>query len=134
PGLQKYLSEKLSLDVRKLGSLSNVSGETIFNVPAFSNNAMSFAMAYGLAVQGLNLARIHTNLLPQEIRTEREIRAKKPWAVATAAALLLGISASLAGYAMQFHAVAATVVTEEIKQDKALMDQIGRYNSDFTAK
>src|SRR5205823_9560759 len=72
PGLQKYLSEKLSLDVRKLGNLSNLSGESVFNVPAFSNNVMSFAMAYGLAVQGLNLSRIHTNLLPQEIRTERQ--------------------------------------------------------------
>src|SRR5438874_12642087 len=107
PGLQQYLSETLAIDMRKLGNLRHGSGDTIFNVPAFSNNVMSFAMAYGLAVQGLNLARIHTNLLPQEIRTEREIRAKKPWAVATAAALMLGISASLAGYAPQYHAVAA---------------------------
>src|SRR5262249_27662138 len=47
--------------------------------------------AYGLALQGLKQARLLTNLLPPEIRTERLIKAKKPFAVAAAAALLLAV-------------------------------------------
>src|SRR5207244_7584416 len=105
PGLQKYLSEKLSLDVRRLQKLETLSGDAVLSVPAFSTNVVSFAMAYGLALQGMKLTRLQTNLLPHGIRTERQIRAKKPWAVATAAALMLGISATPAGYALQYHAV-----------------------------
>ncbi len=52
-------------------------------------------MAYGLALQGLKRTKLQTNLLPGEIRAERVVRAKKPWAVAAAALLLLG----LAGFA-----------------------------------
>ncbi len=133
PGLQKYLSEKLSIDVRKPANLTNVTGEAIFNVPAFSSNVMSYAMAYGLAVQGLKLARLQTNLLPQEIRVAREIRAKKPWAVATAAALLVGVSASLAGYALQYNAVHGEVVIKELDADKLLLDEIGKWQSKFGA-
>ena len=39
---------------------------------------LTFPVAYGLALQGLGVARLATNLLPPEIRIERLIRAKKP--------------------------------------------------------
>ena len=40
-----------------------------------------------LCLQALGKANLETNLLPKEILTERIIRAKKPWALAIAAAL-----------------------------------------------
>ena len=49
---------------------------------------LTFPVAYGLALQGLGVARLQTNLLPPEITFDRKIRAKKPYAVAAAAALL----------------------------------------------
>ena len=58
-------------------------------------------MAYGLALQGLKRARLQTNLLPHEIRIERLVRAKKPWAVAAAAALLIGGGAFLLSYHLE---------------------------------
>lgn len=95
PGLQKFLQEKLQLDVRKLSQMKRLEGDDVTGQPQFKENILSFAVAYGLALQGLNKTRLQTNLLPEEIRVERLVRAKKPWAVATAAALLLAI----AGYA-----------------------------------
>ena len=47
------------------------------NDPLFKENILTFPVAYGLALQGLGEARLHTNLLPGEIRTDRLIRAKK---------------------------------------------------------
>src|SRR5947209_2872358 len=97
PGLQKYMAEKLSLDVRKPAVFERMAGEQVLNDPVFTENLLTFPIAYGLALQGLNelgdrkdYGRISTNLLPAEIRMERVIRSKKPWAAAAAAALLLG--------------------------------------------
>lgn len=92
PGLQKYLQEKLQLEVRKLTSLRRVTGDEVTQAPTFNDNILSFSVAYGLALQGLKVARVQTNLLPSELIRERMIRAKKPAAVAAAACLLLGIA------------------------------------------
>src|SRR5712692_8964559 len=88
PGLQKFLGEKLQLQVRKLQKLERLDGEGVITSSAYSENVLSFGVAYGLALQGLNVARLHTNLLPQDIQVDRLIRAKKPWAVVAAASLL----------------------------------------------
>ena len=105
PGLQKYLSEKLALEVRKPSKIERITGEQVLNDPNFTDNVLTFPVAYGLALQATGLARIQTNLLPGEIRTDRLIRAKKPWAAAAAAALLLGTGAVAFGYGAQYQAV-----------------------------
>lgn len=96
PGLQKFLREKLQLEVRKPNNFNRLSGERVTADPVFVENLLSFPVAYGLALQGLGQARLGTNLLPHEIRFDREVRARKPWAVAAAATLLLGC-AGMAG-------------------------------------
>src|SRR5262249_31281699 len=101
PGLQKFLSEKLQLEVRRLSKLERLAGDNVVNAPAFTENVLSFPVAYGLCLQGLKLARLQTNLLPQDIQMERLVRAKKPWAVTAAAAVLLGTAALTFGYYMQ---------------------------------
>jgi type IV pilus assembly protein PilM len=98
PGLQKYLSEKLQLDVRKLAKMERLPGDAVVTQQVYTENILSFGVAYGLAVQGLKRSRLVTNLLPGEIRIERLVRAKKPWATAAAAALLLGTGAFTFSY------------------------------------
>lgn len=122
PGLQKYLSEKLQIDVRKPTKFARLAGDEVAAAPVFSENLLSFAVAYGLAVQGLNVAaasktepsfsRITTNLLPPEIRKSRLIKAKKPWAIAAAAALFAGAGLLTAGYAWSYSAVTKKEVTD----------------------
>src|SRR5262249_39558024 len=99
---QRYLGEKLQLEVKKLEKLERLSGDSVLSAPVFTENILTFPVAYGLALQGLKQARLLTNLLPPEIRTERLIKAKKPFAVAAAAALLLAVGGMTLGYAMTF--------------------------------
>jgi len=116
PGLQKFLGEKLQLDVRKLQKLERLTGDSVVSSPVYTENVLSFAVAYGLALQGLKVSRLHTNLLPQDIQVERTIRAKKPWAVTAAAALLLGTGVLAAGYELQYRAVASAPVKTAMKE------------------
>ncbi|HSQ56821.1 MAG TPA: type IV pilus assembly protein PilM, partial [Gemmata sp.] len=112
PGLQKYLSDKLSLEVRKPTKFARLGGESVLADPLFQENVLTFPVAYGLALQGLGQARLSTNLLPAEIRTDRLIRAKKPYAAAAAAMLLIGT----AGLAWGFGADLAAVKDKRIDE------------------
>ena len=76
--------------------------------PAFKENILSFGVCYGLALQGLGKGGLRTNLLPKEIVKDRLIREKKPWAVAAAATILLGLTVSFASFSMALKTVDET--------------------------
>lgn len=92
PGLQRYLAQNIDQAVKAVDEYTGLVGGSVTAVPQFKDNVLSFAVAYGLCVQGLDQAQLRTNLLPPEITTQRLVRSKKPWAVAAAAALLLGMT------------------------------------------
>ena len=118
-GLQKFLHQNLQYDVVRLSQYDGVAGDAVTGSAMFQENILTFAVPYGLALQGLKLTRIHTTLLPPEIVTARKIRAKKPWAAAAAAALLGGIALSGIGYAQ----VAQSVSEERFGDaEKAVAD------------
>jgi type IV pilus assembly protein PilM len=106
PGLQKYLSQNLGHPVTEVQKYRGIAGETVVGAPAFKDNLLSFAVCYGLVLQGLGTAKLSTNLLPREIVTDRLIRDKKPWAVAMVAALLLGCTISFFGHWRSWNSVA----------------------------
>ncbi len=114
-GLQKFLQQNLQYQVDRVHSFDSVSGDAVLRAPLFQDNIMSFAVPYGLALQSLDLTPVHTSLLPPEIITERLIRKKKPWVLAAAALLLLGLSISAFG----FNVVKASVSTRIWKDAKA---------------
>lgn len=93
-GLQKFLQQNLQYEVQKLEDFQGISGEGVLSDPLLVDNAMTFAVPYGLALQSLKQTRIKTTLLPPEIVVERTIRRKKPWAVGMAAGLLLTVGVS----------------------------------------
>ncbi len=92
PGLQKFLQQNLSNEVGKLEGFDKLLGDEVKSAPQFQDNLASFAVAYGLGVQGLSRGALSTNLLPPEIERVRLIRAKKPWALAASALILLGLT------------------------------------------
>jgi type IV pilus assembly protein PilM len=133
PGLQKYLQEKLQLDVRKLQKINRLGGdEAVTESPQYVENVLSFGVAHGLALQGLKATRLHTNLLPPEIHRERFVRAKKPWAVAAAAVLLLMGPPLMIGYAAHYNTWTQKGVADAIKKlqdtSKAAQRDTAEYN------
>ncbi|MBP85396.1 MAG: pilus assembly protein PilM [Planctomycetaceae bacterium] len=92
PGLQQYIAKNLGYDVIEFERFNELSGPSVLSSPQFAENSMAFGVSYGLCLQGLGKARLSTSLLPREILTKRIIKAKKPWAVASLAALMLACS------------------------------------------
>ena len=131
PGLQKFLQEKLQLEVRKLTKLENLAGEEVTNAPQFTENILSFAVAYGLALQGLKKTKLTTNLLPEEIVTERKIRKKKPWAVATAAVMLLGVAFLGMGMAAQYSVLDNKEIDSAIQRGEQAKGIASKNDADF---
>src|SRR3954447_10669076 len=92
PGLQRFLSQNLDQEVKLIDNFNNLVGGTATAGPQFKENQLTFGVAYGLCVQALDAGQLRTNLLPDEIVTTRLVRAKKPWAVAAVALLLVGLT------------------------------------------
>jgi type IV pilus assembly protein PilM len=92
PGLQKFLQQNLNHEIEKVEGFAKLVGDEIKSAPQFQENLASFAVPYGLGVQGLGKGGLSTNLLPPEIERIRLIRAKKPWALASSALVMLALS------------------------------------------
>lgn len=92
PGLQRYLSQNLDQEVKLIDQFENLVGGTATASPQFKENQLTFGVAYGLCAQALGAGQLRTNLLPGEIVTARLVRAKKPWAVAAVAMLMVGMT------------------------------------------
>jgi type IV pilus assembly protein PilM len=134
PGLQKYLSDKLSLEVRKPSKFARLGGDGVLTDPLFQENLLTFPVAYGLALQGLGQSRIATNLLPPEIRMDRVIRAKKPYAVAAAAMLLLGTGVLALGFAGPLKAVNDKRIEEAEAKAKSAVSAYSSQETKFKGK
>lgn len=134
PGLQKFLADKLALEVRKPDKFVRCSGQVVADAPVFKEHLLSFAVAYGLALQGLTVARLTTNLLPPEITFEREVRAKKPYAVAAAASLLLGTTVLAYGYSVPLKQVSDPRIGDSITKAKNVITTAAGVDSQITTK
>lgn len=105
PGLVQYLNKNLGMEISIVDKFDRLQGEEVLTSPAFHDHVTSFASVYGLCLQGLNSSAVYTNLIPQEMFTERLVRSKKPWVVATAATLMLGMAGSLLPAGSRLNAV-----------------------------
>jgi type IV pilus assembly protein PilM len=90
PGLQKYLSQNLTLDVDKLDRLSTGAIEDPKIAASFSENLLSAAGAYGLALQVMGQGKIGSSLLPETIRRDKMWAEKSKWFIAAAALFVVG--------------------------------------------
>jgi type IV pilus assembly protein PilM len=110
PGLPQYLEKNLEMEVIKPEAFNKLQGSEVVDSPAFKENVLSFAVCYGLALQGLGKAKLATNLVPRELLTARLIKEKKPWAVAALSVLLLGLMLNFV-----FHYLAWSTVKKDRK-------------------
>jgi len=130
-GLQKFLQQNLQYEVERPDAFKGVTGDAVLNAPLFSDNLLSFGVAYGLALQALGQTRIRTSLLPPEITTARMIRRKKPWAVAACAALMAGYAISMMGNASSYAKPHALVFAEVEKEAQGITQLVGGYKTEY---
>ncbi len=124
PGLQKFLEQNLNIPVLRVDSYNKLATSALVNAPRFTENVLSFAVAYGLALQGLGATRIQTNLLPSEIARKRLWAKKRPWFAAAAALVLV----ALAGWAARLRVDASTL--DPGPQGTATLQAAERFVSD----
>jgi type IV pilus assembly protein PilM len=90
PGLQKYLQQNLQLPVEKLDAFKSLPPTDAKMAANLSENVVTLAGAYGLAMQALGEAKIGSSLLPERIRRAKMWQEKTKWFATAAAAMILG--------------------------------------------
>ena len=132
-GLQKFLQQNLQYEVERLDDFQALVGDAVLNEPLFQDNILTFTVPYGIALQALHQTTIRTSLLPPEIATARKIRRKKPWAVVTAAALLVGLSISAVGYSNVANSVSKDRFGSVEDKVNTLTTQVSGFQSSYQA-
>jgi type IV pilus assembly protein PilM len=93
PGLRKFLSQQLNIEVERLDEFKRIRVEGR-EAADFAANSVNFVTAYGLALQGVGLSRISVNLAPLRGLREKIWSAKNKWFIA-AACVSIAASAGL---------------------------------------
>ena len=92
PGLQKFLEQNLNIPVARLDTFNKVAPAQESMAPQFNEGILSFAGAYGLAIQELRPVAVATNLLPEDIARKRLWLKKISWFTAAAIVLVLMVA------------------------------------------
>lgn len=108
PGLQKYLQQNLGLDVERPETFRNSIPCAVLGQDSFKEQLLGYGCAYGLALQGLELTKVTSNLLPTEIAKQVVWRKKRPAFAAAAACLVLAGALVWFRQAADSRALAAT--------------------------
>jgi len=78
PGLRKYLKQQLQMEVYRLEQFKKLSVDGP-RAGEFQEASLNLATAYGLALQGLDIAPLRPNLMPVPVVREAIWRRKAPW-------------------------------------------------------
>ena len=87
----KFITDNFAYEVKVLKTLNNLKLSNNINPAYFNENISHLGVALGLALQGVGLGRIKTNLLPPELIKAAEISKKKPYTIAALGCLGLSL-------------------------------------------
>ena len=90
-GILKYLQQTLQMPVERPDSFKRLGIGPGVSPAKFHENVCDFGIVYGLALQGLGLARIESNLLPRNVARSMAWASKGKYFIA-AACILLAVS------------------------------------------
>jgi len=88
-GLDRILAEGLQYEIEKLTELRRFELAPSVDRAGFLKELPGACSALGLLVQGFQQSHMKINLVPEEVVLREEVRRKKPWALASAAATVL---------------------------------------------
>ncbi|MFN0010019.1 MAG: type IV pilus assembly protein PilM [Phycisphaerales bacterium] len=95
PGLRKFLSQQLQIEVSRLEAFERVKHKNEERNTEFQKHAMGMATAVGCALQGLGYETIGANLMPVSVTREAVWAKKNKWFLAAAG---LGLAAGAVGF------------------------------------
>jgi type IV pilus assembly protein PilM len=132
PGLQKYLENNLTITggVTKLDSFTKVVDSEAVQTPQFREQIMAMATAYGLAIQGLGLAKISANLLPPELARAAMWKQKRPYFAAAAACAAL--AAFMPWTRIQLDQAALAANADVGRQAKSIIDRAQGFSTRYS--
>jgi type IV pilus assembly protein PilM len=90
-GILKYLHQTLQIPVERPDSFKRLGMGPGVSPAKFHENVCDFGIVYGLALQGLGLAKIESNLLPRNVARSMAWASKDKYFIA-AACILLAVS------------------------------------------
>ncbi len=124
PGLQKYLENNLTIaKVVKLEKFERLAPNATSSAPQFTENLLSLATAYGLALQGLGLGKIRASLLPTELARVAVWRKKRPYFIASTAALVAASVVPLAKNYLDKQTLASSRAVEAQRSTAAILSE-----------
>jgi type IV pilus assembly protein PilM len=88
-GLLKYFQQTLQIPVEMPDSFKRVAMGSGVSPAKFHENVCDFGIVYGLALQGVGLGRIESNLLPRSVARSMAWTSKSKYFIAAASLLLL---------------------------------------------
>jgi type IV pilus assembly protein PilM len=88
-GLLQYLRQTLQIPVEMPDSFKRLTTSSAVSAAKFHESVSDFGVVYGLALQGLGLAKIESNLLPRSIARSMVWASKTKYFTAAAVAVLL---------------------------------------------
>ncbi len=88
-GLLKYLQQTLQIPVEMPDSFKRLAMGSGVSPAKFHENVCDFGIVYGLALQGVGLGRIESNLLPRSVARSMAWTGKSKYFIAAASLLLL---------------------------------------------
>ncbi len=130
-GLRKYLEQNLTIPggVAELDAFSKVIESSVTEQKNYGENVMGLPTAYGLALQGLGLAKITANLLPPELARVAMWKKKRPFFMAAAACTALAAIMPWTRLSIDQAALASN--SSEGDQAKRIIDQASNYSSRY---
>jgi hypothetical protein len=141
-GLLKYLQQTLQIPVERPDAFKRLAIGPGVSPAKFHESVCDFGIVYGLALQGLGLARIESNLLPRSIARSMAWAGKGRYFIA-AACMLLAVSLlcfARTGLDRMSYAKNGQVrqrigsVLNEIQQTNQKLQEIERQGSEYEAK
>lgn len=119
PGIRKLLTQQLKVEVYRLERFKKISVEGA-GAADFESATVNLGTVYGLALQGLELSPIASNLMPVSVIRKSMWKRKTPWFIAAAGLGLLGGALGFLRPFLDSNAIAAARanpdVTRQIRQ------------------
>ncbi|MDZ4830713.1 MAG: type IV pilus assembly protein PilM [Phycisphaerae bacterium] len=132
PGLRKFLSQQLNIEVKRLDEFARIRVEGR-EAADFAANTVNMGTAYGLALQGIGLATIDINLAPVKALREQMWASKTKWFAAAATLAIVAGGAFFLRGILDRSALDSSDAASTENQVQMVVQQGKRYKSEYQA-